>query len=101
VILSRTPIADLDRAIENLRSAQPAASQEPADSTQTLEAENRIPDAFVQQLASRDLKLVDEEKADDSKTQADTHEKAIYVVNKESGPASNSEVVLRIELRHE
>jgi len=101
VILSRTPIADLDRAIENLRSAQPAASQQPADSTQTLEAENKIPDAFVQRLASRDLKLVDEEKEDGSKTQADTHEKAIYVVDKESGPASNSQVVLRLELRHE
>jgi hypothetical protein len=55
----------------------------------------------VQGLASRDLTLVDEEKADDSKPQADTHEKAIYVVNKASDPASNSEVVLRLELRHE
>jgi hypothetical protein len=101
VILSRTPIADLDKAIENLRGAQPAASPEPAEPTQTLEAENKIPDLFVQQLASRDLKLVDEEKAGDSTAKADTHEKAIYVVAKESGPASNSEVVLRIELRHE
>jgi hypothetical protein len=102
VILSRTPIRDLDRVIQDLQSAQPAApSQQPAESPQTLEAENRIPDAFVQGLASRDLKLVDEEKEDDSKPQADSHEKAIYVVNKASDPASNSQVVLRLELRHE
>jgi hypothetical protein len=102
VILSRTPIPDIDRAIQDLQSAQPAApSQQPDESPQTLEAANKIPDAFVQGLASRDLKLVDEEKEDDSKPQADTHEKAIYVVNKASDPASNSEVVLRLELRHE
>lgn len=102
VILSRTPIPDIDGAIQNLQTAQPAApSQQPAESSQTLEAVNKIPDLFVQGLASRDLKLVDEEKEDDSKPEADVHEKAIYVVNKASGPGSNSEVVLRLELRHE
>jgi hypothetical protein len=100
VVLSRTPIADIDRAIENLRGGQPAAPQ-PTDAAPTLEAENRIPDAFVQQLSSRDLTLVDEEKVGDSPSQANSGEKAIYVVDRMAGPASNSQVVLRLDLKHE
>jgi hypothetical protein len=101
VILSRTPIADLDRAIENLKNPQPAATQQPTEAGPLLEAENKIPDAFVQQLGSRDLKLVDEETVDDSASKANSQEKAIYVVNKVAGPASDSQVVLRLDLRHE
>jgi hypothetical protein len=50
VILSRTPIADIDRVIQNLRTGKAAQPQEPAssgDTGQMMEAKNNIPDLFV------------------------------------------------------
>lgn len=100
VILSRTPIDDIDRAIRNLSSGgQANPAPESSASGAELEASNVIPDAFVKQLATRDLVLVDEEKVDD--TSAHSNEKAIYVVNKSSAPDASSQVVLSLELRHE
>jgi hypothetical protein len=102
VILSRTPIADIDRAIENLRSGGPAQHEQPAaGAPQMLEAENIIPDAFVHQLGSRDLALVDEETVNEPSKSDNLGEKAIYVVSKGAGPDSNSRVVLSLDLRHE
>ena len=101
VILSRTPIEDIDRAIRNLENGQPGAATQPESSGADLEATNVIPDAFVRQLASRDLVLVDEEKVDDTSKHADSGEKAIYVVAKANSPEDSAQVVLGLDLRHE
>ncbi len=102
VILGRAPIPDIDRAIQNLKGRQPASSLEPQSGNGPMvEAENRIPDAFVQGIASRDLVLVDEQKVDESSKGDAQGEKAIYVVSKASGPDANSQVVLSLDLRHE
>jgi hypothetical protein len=66
-----------------------------------MEAKNNIPDLFVQQLASRDLNLVEEQKVDESSKPDVQGEKAIYVVSKGAAPESNSQVVLNLDLRHE
>lgn len=100
IILSRSPIEDIDRAIQGLKGNQPAPPQNADGSGTALVAENKIPDFFVQQLASRDLTLVDEQKVDDSSSAAGAGEKAIYVVSKTSGPGSG-EVVLHLVLHHE
>lgn len=99
VILSRTPIDDIDRVVGSLRANLPSTMASPSSETPTLIAENKIPDLFVQQLASRDLTLVDEQKVDDSSSSAG--EKAIYVVSKARGPDANSRVVLNLDLRHQ
>jgi hypothetical protein len=100
VILSRTPIEDIDRVIRNLSHGGPAPAA-PADASPELEAKNVIPDEFVQKLASRDLNLVDEETVDSSPTAAHASEKAVYVVAKTSAAPSSEQVVLSLELRHE
>ena len=103
VILSRAPISDIDRAIQNLKSGKPASTAPPAqpDDGPMLEAENHIPDAFVTGLASRDLTLVDEQKVDESTKDDAQGEKAIYVVTKTSASDTGSQVVLSLDLRHE
>jgi hypothetical protein len=101
VILSRTPIDDVDRAIRNLSNGGAAPSPDTGDNSPPLEAANVIPDVFVQKLASRDLTLVDEEKVDAASTATHDSEKAIYVVNKATDPQASSQVVLSLELRHE
>jgi hypothetical protein len=102
VILSRAPIPDIDRAIQNLKGNQPASAppREP-DNGAMVEAANHIPDAFVQGIASRDLTLVDEQKVDESSKGDVQGEKAIYVVSKGSGADAGSQVVLSLDLRHE
>jgi hypothetical protein len=103
VILSRTPIEDIDRAVRNLKNGQPAApepSPSPAGSP-VLVAENKIPDFFVKQMASRDLTLVDEQKVDESSTNSQSGEKAIYVVSKVNSAQSTSQVVLSLDLSHD
>jgi hypothetical protein len=99
VILSRTPIDDIDRAIRNLSNGGSTPST--GDNSAPLEAANVIPDAFVQGLASRDLTLVDEERVDAASTATHDSEKAIYVVNKGTDPQGSAQVVLSLELRHE
>lgn len=99
VILSRTPIGDIDRVIRNLKGESPSAAPSPSTQGPELLAENNIPESFVQQLASRDLTLVDEQKVDDSSKSAG--EKAIYVVSKTDAADANSRVVLSLDLRHE
>ncbi len=101
VILSRTPIDDIDRAIRNLSNGGSTPTPDVGDNSPPLEAANVIPDVFVQKLASRDLTLVDEEKVDAASTAAHDSEKAIYVVNKGTDPQASSQVVLSLELRHE
>lgn len=108
IILSRTPIADIDRAIQGLKGGSAPAASHPAPSHSapqaeaTLIAENKIPDFFVQQLASRDLTLVDEQKVDDSSSSdAGGGEKAIYVVSRAGDGDSSSQVVLSLDLHHE
>jgi hypothetical protein len=105
VILSREPVEDIDRVIRNLgHGGTPAPSAPPApanDGSQVLEAANVIPDAFVQQLASRDLSLVDEQTVDSSSTSDQDGEKAVYVVAKQEGRQSPGQVVLSIDLNHE
>ena len=101
VILSRTPIDDIDRAIRNLSNGASTPSPGTGDNSPPLEAANVIPDVFVQKLASRDLTLVDEEKVDAASTDTHDSEKAIYVVNKGTDPQTSSQVVLSLELRHE
>jgi hypothetical protein len=100
VILSRSPIEDIDRVIRNLRGggAPPAPS---ANDGQVLEAANAIPDSFVQQLTSRDLTLVDEQTVDSSSTSDHDGEKAVYVVAKQGDTPVSGQVVLNLDLRHE
>jgi hypothetical protein len=102
VILSRTPIADIDRVMQNLRNGGPAQQEQPTGGSEPLmEAANRIPDEFVHQLASRDLTLVDEQTVNESSKKDVEGERAIYVVSKGGGLESNSRVVLSLDLRHE
>ncbi len=101
VILSRTPIADIDRAIHSLSNGQSGTEPQVDSTGPEMEAKNVIPDAFVKQLGSRDLVLVDEEKVDNTSASAQNGEKAIYVVNKGNGPQATEQVVLSLELRHE
>ncbi|HEY0784799.1 MAG TPA: hypothetical protein VGD62_02950, partial [Acidobacteriaceae bacterium] len=104
VILSQSPIADLDRVIQGLKGGAKGASSEqqaPSEPAPVLEAENHIPDLFVQQMATRDLTLVDEQKVDAAATAEHGAEKAVYVVSKTSDPGQSSQVVAKIELHHE
>jgi hypothetical protein len=101
VILSRTPIDDIDRVIRNLSHGGGAPAPPPADASTELEAKNVISDAFIQRLASRDLTLVDEETVDSSPAAAQNAEKAVYVVAKKSDAKSSDQVVLSLDLRHE
>lgn len=102
VILSRTPIEDIDRVVRDLKSDNRPGATTPAPSGgPVLEAENKIPDLFVQQLASRDLSLVDEQKVDESSTDSQAGETAIYVVSKGNGPTAASQVMLSLNLGHQ
>jgi hypothetical protein len=103
VILSKAPIADLDQKIQALKGKTPVKENPPAQPAgEMLEAENHIPDVFVQQLASRDLTLVDEEKVDEAATASHGSEKAVYVVSKMANEqGSGTEVVASIKLAHE
>ncbi len=101
VILSRTPIEDIDRVIRNLSHGGSTPAPPAVDASQELEAKNVIPDEFVQKLASRDLTLVDEETVGSSKSTGQDTEKAVYVVAKKSDTPSSEQVVLSLDLRHE
>jgi hypothetical protein len=101
VILSRTPIEDIDRVIRNLSHGGSTPTQSPVEASQELEAKNVIPDEFVRKLASRDLTLVDEETVGSSETTGQNSEKAVYVVAKSSATPSADQVVVSLELRHE
>jgi hypothetical protein len=99
VLLSRTPVEDIDHVIGDLSNESPETPK--PDGSAALEANNVIPDALVQRLASRDLTLVDEEKVDQASTANNDGEKAIYVVSKQAGPQSSGQVMLSLHLRHE
>jgi Domain of unknown function (DUF4384) len=101
VILSKSRIADIDQAVENLRASQSPAPQKQAGAGSALEADGTIPDALVKELASRDLVLEDEQQVEKSSTDAGSAEKAIYVVSKGSGANPANEVRLSLDLRHE
>lgn len=101
VILSRTPIGDIDKAIQNLKKAQAAEPQTTGDSANYEMVDNTIPDVLVKQLTSRDLVLVEEQKVDESSTQSSPGEKAIYVVSKAKAGGPDSQVVLSLDLHHE
>lgn len=101
VVLSREPIQDLGGAIDRMKhSSTPAPSRVP-DQSQILEASNHIPDALVQQFASRDLTLVTEQKVDSGPAGASNGEKAVYVVAKQDAQSPTHEVVARITLSHD
>jgi hypothetical protein len=97
LILSRVPLSDLMREIQQLKES----NQAPTEAPDTMQAELHIPDLFVQQLASRDLSLVDEQSVDEAPTASGSGEKAVYVVAKAQANASAPEVVANIQLRHE
>lgn len=118
LILSRERIADLEGAIDSLKkngqpTSTPAPPATPAASGELIEASNHIPDAFVQQLASRDLTLEDEETVDQpkgvqpgtpsaSQSASPQAEKAVYVVAKASYTKGESpRVVASVTLKHE
>lgn len=101
LLLSRTPVSDLDSVIFDLqRHATPQSEPtEPAGSTQQV-ADNRISDQLIERLQSRDLTLVTENTASPQGA-PDYGEKAVYVVNK-GGPGVNpSRVFADFSLRHE
>ena len=102
VILSRAPIGDIDHAIRGLQSdhkTEPPANPDSANNVQA--AGIKIPNDFIQQLASRDLTLVDEQTVNESNGDTNGGEKATYVVSKANAPDSSPEVILKIDLRHE
>ncbi|MBT9331044.1 DUF4384 domain-containing protein [Paracidobacterium acidisoli] len=111
IVLSLDPIQDLDGAIFGLRnngqeapaSSTPAPAQMPG--TERLEASNRITDALVQQLASRDLVPVQEQvntpATSNGGSSGESGEKAIYVVNSLSAESHGSRVVASLVLDHE
>ena len=99
IIFSRTQIADIDKTIENLQQ-QPAVQPQQSADAPLMEARNKIPDAYVQKLTSRDLKLVDEETVTNSATQQ-PGEQAVYVMAKAEKSEANQELVLSLKLRHE
>lgn len=122
LILSHERIADLEGAIDSLKkngepTSTPAPAATPAASGELIEASNHIPDAFVQQLASRDLTLEDEETVDqpkgaqtngsstppsDSDAGAPSGEKAVYVVARASYTKGEApRVVASVTLKHE
>ena len=102
VILSRTPIADIDHAIQGLKGDHPPApSTNSGGTNDVMMAANDIPNLFVQKLVSRDLTLVDEQTVNDSTGDAESGEKATYVVSRVSASDSSSQVVLKLDLRHE
>jgi hypothetical protein len=99
IIFSRTEIPDIDQAIQALKAQTPGSRSQSNENSDLQEAKNSIPDAFVQRLASRDLKLVDEQAVNDSGSGEQEGEKAVYVLAKTADP--NQEVVLELKLRHE
>jgi hypothetical protein len=101
VILSRVPLNDLMREIQHLKETNHAPSEAAPEQADTLQAQLTVPDLFVQQLASRDLSLVDEQNVDEAPTAAGGGEKAVYVVAKAQGNPQASELVTNIQLRHE
>jgi hypothetical protein len=101
VILSKSRIANIDQAVENLKASQNPAPQKQAGAGSALQADGTIPDALVKELASRDLVLEDEQQVEKSSTDAGSAEKATYVVTKGSGANAANEVRLSLDLRHE
>jgi hypothetical protein len=101
IILSRVPLSDLMREIQHLKDTNRAPHETVAEPSETLQAQLSIPDLFVQQLASRDLSLVDEQNVDEAPTATRGGEKAVYVVAKAQVNAPASELVTSIQLRHE
>ena len=105
ILLSREPIADLDQVIFGLQHKTSApASAAPAQAAPTrpamiLEADNRITDALVQRLQSRDLTLVKD--ASEETKGAEYGEKAVYVVSKGAGNTAASRVFSDLILDHE
>jgi hypothetical protein len=99
IIFSRTEIPDIEQAVQALKAQNSGAPPEPKEDSRMMEAKNTIPDAFVQRLASRDLKLVDEEAVNESGSGEQEGEKAVYVMAKTGDPSQ--EVVLQLKLRHE
>jgi hypothetical protein len=104
LVVSKERIADLEGAIDSLKQGgQPTAA--PANNAaqgEALEAANHIPDAFVQQISSRDLSLVEEETVDQPQAANQSGEKAVYVVSKASYSKGESpRVVASVTLRHE
>jgi hypothetical protein len=101
IILSRVPLNDLMREIQHLKDTNNAPHETVTEPPDTLQAQLNIPDLFVQQLASRDLSLVDEQNVDEAPTATRGGEKAVYVVAKAQANTQASELVTSIQLRHE
>ncbi len=103
VILSRRPIEDFDRTIDQLKASDgrgnAAAPPAHPDMT-TYEASNRIPDELMKRFASRDLNLVETSEVDDKKAAKGSGEKAVYVVSKGTATANGPQVVAALTLHH-
>lgn len=102
ILLSREPIADLDQVIFGLqhKTSAPATSAPAPATPMVLQADNRITDALIQHLQSRDLTLVKDTSQQETKD-AEYGEKAVYVVNKSAGSAAASRVFSDLVLDHE
>ena len=103
ILLSTSPISDLDGAIFGLQDPKTVAPPSPAQApnSETLEASNRITDTLIQQLSSRDLVPVREQVNTSASDGAQQSEKAIYVVNSLSSGSQESRVVASLVLDHE
>lgn len=107
ILLSREPVADLDQVIFGLqrKSSAPAPAPSPTNtapappqSAPLMVADNRITDALVERLQSRDLTLVKDTSQQET-SDAQYGEKAIYVVN--HGKDAASRVFASLILDHE
>lgn len=106
IVLSVNPITDLDGAIFGLQdhNAAPPSNPTPVGTGTTLEADNRITDALIQRLTSRDLIPVQEQVNTPSASigsNPQPGEKAVYVVNSVSADAHGSRVVASLVLDHQ
>lgn len=102
LLLAKSAVKDLDTLIVSLNPPSPPP-QPPDQSTQVLEASNRLDDRLVDglrnQVLARDLVFT---RTDAEPAAAnESSEKAVYVVNQNSAGRSDSRVVVDLTLRHQ
>jgi len=100
ILLSKTPVKDLDAFIVNLNPA----SAPPARKTQTIETQNQLDDQLVAKLRNAvpacDL-VFTRINGKPAAAAGAAEEKAMYMVNRNSPGQSNSRIVVDLTLKHQ
>jgi len=106
ILLSKTPVTDLDALILSLKpGSRPAALAPPEAQPTQLEARNRLNDGLVDHLRNevqaRDLVFTRTDTGpDEAEAAGAPEEKAVYVVNQNSAGKADSRVVVDLTLSH-